>query len=214
MKILNLYAGIGGNRKLWGNEHDITAVEIDPKISGIYQDLYSMDMVIVDDAHDYLLKHYMGFDFVWSSPPCPSHSTLRKNMSMANGAKAVYPDMKLYEEILFLQGYFKGDWVVENVRSWYKPLVEPQMIQRHYFWSNKIITLPSIPFKKDRVRLSGKNWKNSKNCAEQLKILEQNHGITLPDSVTTSQKILLLRNCVSPEVGKYVFEEVLKEKGE
>ena len=22
MKILNLYAGIGGNRKLWGDEHD------------------------------------------------------------------------------------------------------------------------------------------------------------------------------------------------
>lgn len=31
MKILNLYAGIGGNRKLWtpnGDEHDITAVNI------------------------------------------------------------------------------------------------------------------------------------------------------------------------------------------
>ena len=28
LKILNLYAGIGGNRKLWGNEHDITAVEL------------------------------------------------------------------------------------------------------------------------------------------------------------------------------------------
>lgn len=28
MKILNLYAGIGGNRKLWGNEHQITADEI------------------------------------------------------------------------------------------------------------------------------------------------------------------------------------------
>lgn len=26
MKILNLYAGIGGNRELWGNEHEITGV--------------------------------------------------------------------------------------------------------------------------------------------------------------------------------------------
>jgi len=25
MKILNLYAGIGGNRKLWGNDHEITS---------------------------------------------------------------------------------------------------------------------------------------------------------------------------------------------
>lgn len=35
MKILNLYAGIGGNRKLWGNEHEITAVELDPDIAAI-----------------------------------------------------------------------------------------------------------------------------------------------------------------------------------
>ena len=37
MKILNLYAGIGGNRKLWGKEHDITAVELRPEIAAIYQ---------------------------------------------------------------------------------------------------------------------------------------------------------------------------------
>lgn len=35
MKILNLYAGIGGNRKLWGNEHDITAVELRPEIAAL-----------------------------------------------------------------------------------------------------------------------------------------------------------------------------------
>ena len=32
MKILNLYAGIGGNRKLWGDGHDITAVQLVPEI--------------------------------------------------------------------------------------------------------------------------------------------------------------------------------------
>ena len=29
MKILNLYACLGGNRYKWGDEHDITAVEWD-----------------------------------------------------------------------------------------------------------------------------------------------------------------------------------------
>lgn len=29
MKILNLYAGIGGNRKLWGDEHEITDLKGD-----------------------------------------------------------------------------------------------------------------------------------------------------------------------------------------
>ena len=31
MKILNLYSGIGGNRKLWGDEHEVTAVENVPE---------------------------------------------------------------------------------------------------------------------------------------------------------------------------------------
>ena len=41
MKILNLYAGIGGNRKLWGNEHEITAVEINPKIAEAYKTFFN-----------------------------------------------------------------------------------------------------------------------------------------------------------------------------
>ena len=74
MKILNLYAGIGGNRKLWGDEHEITAVEWDEKIAKIYQDFFPKDKVLVEDAHDYLLKHFEKYDFIWSSPPCPTHS--------------------------------------------------------------------------------------------------------------------------------------------
>ena len=50
MKILNLYAGIGGNRKLWGGV-DVTAVEINPDIAAIYQDLFPDDTIIIDDAH-------------------------------------------------------------------------------------------------------------------------------------------------------------------
>jgi DNA (cytosine-5)-methyltransferase 1 len=37
MKILNLYAGIGGNRKLWGNKHNITAVEFNNTIAEKYK---------------------------------------------------------------------------------------------------------------------------------------------------------------------------------
>lgn len=69
MKILNLYAGIGGNRKLWGNEHEITAIENVKSIAEIYKKFYPKDNVVIDDAHDYLLKHYKEFDFIWSSPP-------------------------------------------------------------------------------------------------------------------------------------------------
>ena len=70
-RILNLYAGIGGNRKLWNDEKfEITAVEYDEEIAMIYKDLYPNDTVIVADAHEYLINNYMNFDFIWSSPPC------------------------------------------------------------------------------------------------------------------------------------------------
>ena len=76
MKILNLYAGIGGNRKLWGSEHEITAVEYDPNIAKIYEDLYPEDNVICGDAHQYLIENFKDYDFIWSSPPCPTHSRM------------------------------------------------------------------------------------------------------------------------------------------
>ncbi len=46
MKILNLYAGIGGNRAIWGNNHEITAVELDPEIAKAYLDRFPSDTVI------------------------------------------------------------------------------------------------------------------------------------------------------------------------
>ena len=58
MKILNLYPGIGGNRKLWGEEHEITAVEYDKDIATIYKDFFPDDKVVVADAREYLLEHY------------------------------------------------------------------------------------------------------------------------------------------------------------
>ena len=119
MEILNLYSGIGGNRKLWGNEHNITAIEQDENIAAAYQELYPNDKVIVGDAHDYLLNNYNSFDFVWSSPPCQSHS--RTNYFLNARGIVRYPDMKLYQEILLLQNFHKGLFCVENVRGYYQP---------------------------------------------------------------------------------------------
>jgi len=211
MKILNLYAGLGGNRKLWGDEHQITAVELDENIAKIYKDFFPNDEVIVADAHQYLLDHYKEFDFIWSSPPCPSHSRLRKGFSMANGAKAVYPDMKLYEEILFLQGYFKGKYCVENVKSWYEPLIIPQTLSRHWYWSN--IQIPDKKITKGKINLTG-GWEKQ-NDEMQVKQLEQDLGFNLSNyNISFSKKRRFLRNCVEPEVGLHILLQItnLKEK--
>jgi len=103
-----LYAGIGGNRKLW-KDVDVTAVEINPQIAEIYHKFFPEDKVFITDAHNFLLNHFKEFDFIWSSPPCPTHSRMRK-VSIATGTKHKYPDMNLYEEILFLKHWFKGKW--------------------------------------------------------------------------------------------------------
>ena len=135
MKILNLYAGIGGNRHLWGDEHEITAVEYNEKIANKYRALYPNDKVVVADDHEYLLDHHKEFDFIWSSPPCQSHSTTNYFTQYIR-KRPVYPLMNLYQEIIFLQNFYKGKFCVENVVSYYKPLIKPVKIGRHYLWSN------------------------------------------------------------------------------
>ncbi len=192
MKVLNLYAGIGGNRKLWGDEHEITAIEFDNNIAKIYQEFFPKDKVIVGDAHQYLLDHYKEFDFIWSSPPCQTHSSFRQNIGVRfRGVKAVYPDMKLYQEIIFLQNNFKGKWVVENVKPYYKPLIEPtKELQRHLFWSN--FDIPNKDFEKDNIR------------SAQIPDLQKLYGFDLSGK-KISNKRQVLRNCVKPELGEYVL---------
>ena len=133
MKVLNLYAGVGGNAYLWDCE--VTAVEIDPAIAEIYLEFRPDDEIIIGDAHQYLLENYHSFDFIWSSPPCPSHSRLIRS---GKNRKPRFPDMKLYEEIILLM-HNCGDnikYLVENVKSYYEPLYPPRYMGRHAYWSN------------------------------------------------------------------------------
>ena len=58
--------------------------------------------------------------------------------------------MTLYEEILFLKHHFKGKWVVENVKPYYEPLIKPQILERHCFWSN--FEIADKKFVKDNIR--------------------------------------------------------------
>lgn len=134
MKILNLYSCLGGNRYKWGDEHEITAVELDKELAKLYQERFPNDTVIVADAHQYLLYNYQDFDFIWTSPPCPTHS--RARFARRNSTKAAYPDLKLYEEIIFLSKWFNGQYVVENVIPYYEPLIPAKKRGRHLYWTN------------------------------------------------------------------------------
>ena len=202
MKILNLYAGIGGNRKLWGDEHEITAVELDADIAGVYADLYPDDAVFIDDAHSFLLKNHRDYDLIWSSPPCQTHSQIRFNIGFKANRKyqkvsPVYPDMKLYQEIILLQKYFDGTWVVENTIPFYDPLIPATKAGGHLWWSNFAIT----PI----------DHGNRNHRGGTVESLQQRKQVDLsPYDIANKRQVL--RNCVEPEVGLHILNCAMGRK--
>jgi DNA (cytosine-5)-methyltransferase 1 len=200
-KILNLYACLGGNRYKWDEVADIevTAVELDPEAARLYQERFPNDKVIVADAHQYLLDHYKEFDFIWSSPPCPSHSRVRMSQKNTKNFKPVYPDMKLYEEIIFLDNYFEGKYVVENVIAYYEPLITPQQNGRHYYWCN---------FKLQGDLGERKMFKNMIETGN-IKELSIFHDYDFTKYKGEQRLNKMARNLVDYEVGRSILERAL-----
>jgi len=198
MKVLNLYAGIGGNRKLW-TDVEVTAVEYNQDIANIYKDFFPNDTVIVADAHQYLLDHFKEFDFIWASPPCQSHSTMKRVSIQRQQVKAEYVGINLWQEIILLKNFARKDtkWIIENVKPYYEPFVQPSFkLDRHLFWSNFMVTgfkhknIPNFIDAKydDLVRWLGFDLKekiyiNGNHCPAQV-----------------------LRNCVHPDLGLHILD--------
>ena len=206
-KILNLYACLGGNRLKWdevakevGIEIEVTAVELDEELAILYQERFPNDKVVVADAHQYLLDHYKEFDFIWSSPPCPTHSRIR--FGQANSERenynAVFPDMKLYEEIIFLDNYFRGKYVVENVIPFYEPLIPAKKRGRHLYWTN--FNLPTSL----NERPQPKGFIESGSKPNEIF-----HEIDLSSYKGTQRKDKIACNLVDYEAGRTIFQTVL-----
>ena len=204
MKILNLYACLGGNRYKWNEVTDIevTAVELDPELARLYKERFPNDEVIVTDAHQYLLDHYKEFDFIWSSPPCPTHS--RARFARRETTEAKYPDMKLYAEILFLDKWFKGKYVVENVIPYYEPLIPAKKRNRHLYWTN--FNVPSSLNERKSSIMEGKD-EVSRWC--------KFHDYDFTQYKGTQRRDKIARNLVDYEAGKTILETacgIIKQK--
>lgn len=203
MKILNLYACLGGNRYKWdevakeaGIQIEVTAVELDQELARLYQERFPNDKVIVADAHQYLLDHYKKFDFIWSSPPCPSHSKAR--FARRETTKTIYPDLKLYEEIIFLDNYFEGKYCVENVVPFYDPLIIAKKRGRHLYWTN--FTLPNDLKERKSSIMESKN-EVEKWCDFHDYDFYKYKGHQRIDKIA--------RNLVDYEAGRTIFEIAL-----
>jgi len=203
MRVLNLYACLGGNRYKWdevaeeaGIELQVTAIELDPELARMYQERFPNDTVIVADAHQYLLDHFDEFDFVWSSPPCPTHSRLN-SMIVKNQGKPRYPQMMLYEEIIVLKQWFKGKFVVENVIPYYDVLIPAQKRDRHLYWAN--FSLPNN---------LGDRSKTDLNLITIGELCDF-HEIDLSGYKGNQPKMKLAKNLVDYEAGRTIFETAL-----
>jgi len=208
MKVLNLYAGIGGNRKLWPKEAIVTAVELDPEIASIYRHNFPYDEVFVCDAHQFLLDHYEEFDFIWSSFPCTTHTRMNINFNLVR-----YPDLGLYEEIIFLNHFFKGKFCVENVIPYYDlilPELPVQQHNRHLFWANfKIRTTDKRNPPKQIQNIVAQKTKRKRKSYDgdivNIKSSQPHFGFDLSGIDIQTRKDKILRNCVDPELGLMIF---------
>jgi len=198
IKVLNMFSGIGGSRR--GFQGDITAVELDKDISEIYSDIWDLDTVHNTDAIEFVTKHHAEFDFIWASPPCPTHSQYRYNVGVrGKGFDGVVPDMtSLYGLITFLGHHHNGLWAVENVRPYYEPLIKPTAkVGRHLIWSN--FPIPDLDLPSNGLR--------ENNSIEEA---SKANGFDLSKyKVTGKRKIL--RNCTDARVGEHVFNCATKE---
>jgi DNA (cytosine-5)-methyltransferase 1 len=202
MKILNLYAAIGGNRKYWDN-NQITSVEINPKIADIYSKLYPEDKLIIGDAIEFLLNNYQNYDFIWISPPCQANSRMIRS---GKNRKPRLPDLTLYELKIFLDYNFKGKYVIENVIPYYKPVMHPTAkIGRHLFWANFDID-ENIKINQPKNFIKLGTVKGSEHLKEWLGIYYEGN-IYYEDNHDPCQ---VLRNCVHPEIGKHILNQIKK----
>ena len=202
MTILNLYACLGGNRYKWNEvkeDIEVTAIELDPELARLYQERFPDDTVIIADAHKFLLHNYKNYDFIWSSPPCPSHSRINISQYTRENWKPRYPSMMLYEEIIFLKYYYKGKYVVENVIPYYEPLITAKKRDRHLYWTN--FNLPND--------LKGRKNPDLSRTKDLINVMSKYHDYDFRQYKGEQPMNKIARNLVDYEAGKTIFETML-----
>ena len=102
--------------------------------------------------------------------------------------------MTLYQEIILLDNYFDGKFVVENVIPYYEPLIPAQKRGRHLYWCN--FTLPSNIGERKISIGSG---------TDEVNKLCKFHEIDISSYKGEQRKDKIARNLVDYEVGLTIF---------
>jgi len=197
VRVLNAYAGIGGNRHLWPDNWEVTAVELDERIAAVYARRYPADTVIVDDAHAYVLEHAAEFAAVWTSPPCPTHSRFAK-VNASRYGKKLEPDPRLMAEVAHLSSIDVA-YVVENVHTYYRPAILPDLVtDRHYYWMS---TPPLMLAPVERTIIG--TWEGYSTSADDL---ADAYGLPRLERSSVPNRVRAMRNAVVPLEGLQIAE--------
>ena len=168
-------------------------MELDESIAEVYSSYFPKDKVVVGDAHQFLVNSYKEFDFIWSSPPCPTHSDIRRCGVHAGQYEALYPEMSLYQEIILLMNFALPNtkYCIENVVPYYEPLIPPtKKIHRHFYWANFPIGNFNVYDERKHNDIVGGS---------------QVYGFDVKGSSITNKR-KALRNMVDPELGLYILD--------
>lgn len=195
MRVLNAYAGIGGNRHLWPADWKVTAVEWDRRVAAEYERRYPQDLVLVSDAHEHVIQHADLFDAVWTSPPCPTHSRLAK-VNASRYGHDLAPDPRLMAEVKHLRSVGVRH-VVENVHTYYTPEVLPDLVtDRHYYW----MTTPPLLLAPLRRTIIG-GWEEGSASSDEL---ADSYGLPRLEPGSVPDRNRAMRNAVIPQEGLQV----------
>jgi DNA (cytosine-5)-methyltransferase 1 len=209
MKVMNAYCGLGGNRAAWPDYVKVTAIDTNEECLRVYADRFPQDEIVLDDAHSYILDHHEEYQdgLLWTSPPCQSHGRM---MKASRHDTKKYFDASLWQEIVLLQHFHTGKWVVENTRSYYEPLYPAQSVGRHQFWANFLIRAQDVHMPDDFIFLGTvadtQKLKDFHNC-------QYEGNIYMPDGNGGKNHCpgQALRNMVPYQVGLDVFNSAMDD---
>ena len=109
--------------------------------------------------------------------------------------------MKLYEEIILLNKFYKGYYCIENVIPYYNPLIPGKQRGRHLYWTN--FRLPNILSERKSPEMKGKG---------SIDRFSKFHNYDFYKYKGKQHRGKLSRNLVDFEAGKTILETLLQIK--